>query len=108
MFSPSHRTGQRIGDVLRRKWEDTGGDGIKVKQGKTAQVLSVPFTRHLRAALKAARHRSVFVLINHHAMGPWSYRGASQTLGPIIVQSPEMVRHDTRATHYEVVRDEGQ
>lgn len=70
MFALSLGTGQRIGDVLRRKWEDTDGDGIKVKQGETAQVLSMPFTRHLRAAPKAARRRSVFVLINHHAMGP--------------------------------------
>lgn len=125
-------TGQRIGDVLRMKWGDIEADGIKVKQGKTGKALWVPFTRHLRAALASAPRRSVFILTNQYATGPWSYRGASQairevreaigaldydthglrysaaselllagadveTIGAITGQSPEMVRHYTRA-----------
>lgn len=126
-------TGQRISDVLRMKWGDIDSDGIKVKQGKGGKVLWLPFTRHLRAALASAPRRSVFILTNQHATGPWSYRGASQairnvreaigaldydthglrysaaselmlagadieTIGAITGQSPEMVRHYTRAT----------
>lgn len=73
-------TGQRIGDVLAMKWGDVEGDGINVVQGKTGKKLWVPFTRALRAALSATDKRSVFILTNHDATGPWSYRGASQAI----------------------------
>ncbi|MHA7852239.1 tyrosine-type recombinase/integrase [Roseovarius sp.] len=76
-------TGQRIGDVLRMKWGDIEGDGIKLRQGKTGKALWVPFTGPLRAALDDAPRRSVFILTNHRATGPWSYRGASQAVRAI-------------------------
>lgn len=73
-------TGQRIGDVLRMQWGDIEGDGIRVRQGKTGKRLWVPFTTPLREALAATERRSVFILTNHGATGPWSYRGASQAV----------------------------
>lgn len=76
-------TGQRIGDVLKMKWGDLEGDGINVRQSKTGKRLWVPLTGPLRAALRETQRRSVFILTNHHATGPWSYRGASHAVRAI-------------------------
>jgi integrase len=73
-------TGQRIGDVLKMKWGDIEDGGINVRQNKTGKPLWVPLTSSLRAALSEAEKRSVFILTNHRATGPWSYRGASQAV----------------------------
>lgn len=76
-------TGQRIGDVLKMKWGDIDGDGIRVRQNKTGKKLWVPFTAPLRKALEGTPRRSVFILTNHRATGPWSYRGAAQAVRAI-------------------------
>lgn len=47
-------TGQRIGDVLKMRWDDTDTDGISVRQQKTGRALYIPFTPQLRAALSSA------------------------------------------------------
>lgn len=73
-------TGQRIGDVLKMKWGDIEDDGINVRQNKTGTPLWVPLTKGLRDALSATEKRSVFILTNQRATGPWSYRGASQAV----------------------------
>lgn len=46
-------TGQRIGDVLRMRWNDITDGGIAVRQGKTGAALWIPLTADLRAALEA-------------------------------------------------------
>nr|WP_237400372.1 tyrosine-type recombinase/integrase [Rhodovulum sulfidophilum] len=76
-------TGQRIGDVLKMRWSDIEGGGIHVKQGKTRKKLWVPLTASLQATLDAQERRSVFILTNSRATGPWSYRGASQAIRKI-------------------------
>lgn len=69
-------TGQRIGDVLKMRWSDIDGDGIKVTQGKTGAVLWVPFTPQLREVL--ASTQKVGVTICAWGRGkPTSYRGAA-------------------------------
>lgn len=73
-------TGQRIGDVLKMKWGDIQDDGINVRQNKTGKKQWVPLTSHLRAALHTTQRRSVYILTNQTATGPWSYRGASQAI----------------------------
>ncbi|MGS4945568.1 tyrosine-type recombinase/integrase [Meridianimarinicoccus sp. RP-17] len=73
-------TGQRIGDVLKMRWSDIEDGAIRVKQNKTKKRLLVPPTRLLTEALAATRRRSVFMLTNHKATGPWSYRGASAAI----------------------------
>lgn len=69
-------TGQRIGDVLKMKWSDFDGEAISVRQGKTKASLWIPAPQMLLQALTSAPRRSVFILTNHQASGPWSYRGA--------------------------------
>lgn len=69
-------TGQRIGDVLRMRWSDIEGDGIKVKQGKTKAALWVPFTPKLRAAIAEAPKRGLTIVTKLDG-GPLSYRSAA-------------------------------
>ncbi|MFY0309661.1 tyrosine-type recombinase/integrase [Leisingera sp. D0M16] len=73
-------TGQRIGDILQMKWGDIQDGGINLTQNKTGKRLWVPMTSPLRTTLETAPRRSVFLLTNHAATGPWSYRGASQAV----------------------------
>lgn len=69
-------TGQRIGDVLRMRWGDIDGDGIRVKQGKTGRELWVPFTPHLRAVLAATPKRGL-TIVGQLDGQPLSYRSAA-------------------------------
>lgn len=73
-------TGQRIGDVLKMKWSDFDGEAISVRQGKTKASLWIPAPQMLLAALSNAPRRSVFILTNLRATGPWSYRGAHDSM----------------------------
>ena len=44
-------TGQRIGDLLKMRWDQFEGAGIAVKQGKTGTKLWIPFPPRLREYL---------------------------------------------------------
>lgn len=69
-------TGQRIGDVLRMRWNDIEEGGMKVTQGKTGAVLWVPLTPHLRAALDATAKAGMTICAQPNGR-PTSYRGAA-------------------------------
>jgi len=73
-------TGQRIGDVLKMKWSDYDGEAISIRQGKTKACLWIPAPEMLLQALAGAPRRSVFILTNHAGTGPWSYRGAADSM----------------------------
>lgn len=92
-------TGQRIGDVLAMKWGDVIDGGIQVTQNKTGKRLWVPLTDRLRDALSATEKRSVFILTNHAATGPWSYRGASQAVRAVRQQIGAL-DHDIHSLRY--------
>lgn len=68
-------TGQRIGDVLRMRWNDIEAGGINVKQGKTGAVLWVPLTPHLRAALDDTPKRGLTIACNPDGR-PMAYKTA--------------------------------
>ena len=51
-------TGQRKGDILKMQWPDIGGDGIKVKQGKTGTELLIPLHPILKAELAKAKAKT--------------------------------------------------
>ena len=70
-------TGQRIGDVLRMRWDDIEGDGIRVRQGKTGAKLWVPLTSHLRDVLEATPRRGLTICAWGSAGKPSAYRGAA-------------------------------
>lgn len=48
-------TGQRIGDLLRLRWQDVDNEGIRVQQGKTGERLLIEWSPALRAAIKACQ-----------------------------------------------------
>ena len=57
-------TGQRIGDVLRMRWDHIEAGGVNVRQGKTGTALWVPLTRNLSAALDATPKAGLTILTN--------------------------------------------
>jgi len=69
-------TGQRIGDVLRMRWNDIEDGGMHVKQGKTGARLWIPITRHLQAAIDATPKAGMTIAAQANGR-PTSYVGAS-------------------------------
>lgn len=69
-------TGQRIGDVLRMRWDDIAGGAIRVRQGKTGADLWIPLTPRLQAALAATRRAGLTICAQPNGR-PTSYRGAA-------------------------------
>lgn len=74
-------TGQRIGDVLRMRWDhievdDEGDEGIRVKQGKTAAEVWVPILPECRAILDEIPRRG-FTILARADSRPISYRAAT-------------------------------
>jgi integrase len=68
-------TGQRIGDVLRMRWNDLDAGGVNVRQGKTGAALWVPLTPHLRAVL-AETPRAGLTIICNPDRRPMAYKTA--------------------------------
>jgi integrase len=69
-------TGQRIGDVLKMRWNDLEDGGIKLRQGKTSAELWIPLTGDLRAALDATSKAGLTICAQRNGR-PTSYRGAA-------------------------------
>ncbi|PQO23390.1 integrase [Rhodobacteraceae bacterium WD3A24] len=55
-------TGQRIGDVLKMRWDDIEAGGVNVKQSKTGSKLWVPFTPALAAVIDRTPRRGLTIL----------------------------------------------
>ncbi len=77
VFELLHGTGQRIGDVLRMRWDHLADGGIWVRQGKTKARLWVPLTPALAAVLADTPRDGLTIVTAHHGR-PMSYRGAHQ------------------------------
>lgn len=70
-------TGQRIGDVLKMRWQDVTDDGVLVDQGKTKARLLIEWTPALRAAVDACsggRDRIGYLLVKSTG-APYRYAG---------------------------------
>lgn len=70
-------TGQRIGDVLRMRWDQLRDGGIEVRQGKTGRRLWVPFTPRLKAYL-AGLPRTALTVLADGAGRPLAYHAAAK------------------------------
>jgi integrase len=68
-------TSQRIGDVLRMRWNHIEDDGIHIRQGKTGTKLWVPHTPHLRAALAQTPKLGLTIVCNPDGR-PMAYKTA--------------------------------
>ena len=54
-------TGQRIGDVLRMRWDHLEAGGIHVQQGKTKRALWIPLTDDLQLVLARTQRRGLYI-----------------------------------------------
>ena len=70
-------TGQRIGDVLRMRWNDIDEGAIILTQGKTGQKLAVPITPRLAAILDATARIGLTICAWGPAGKPTRYHTAA-------------------------------
>lgn len=68
-------TGQRIGDVLRMRWNDLQDGGLSVRQGKTGARLWVPLTARLRVVLAETPRQGLTIVANPDGR-PMAYKTA--------------------------------
>jgi len=79
VFDLLHGTGQRIGDVLRMRWDNIEDGGLWVRQGKTGSRLWIPLTPTLDATLAATPREGLTILVGRD-MRPLSYRAAHSSV----------------------------
>jgi integrase len=72
-------TGQRIGDVLRMRWDHIGVDGITVMQGKGSKGLTIPLTDRLAAFLETIRKTGLTIVTDANG-APAIYRTIAQEM----------------------------
>lgn len=70
-------TGQRIGDVLKMRWDHIDAGGINVTQGKTKARLWIPMTPRLATVLDATPRVGLTICAWERHGRPTSYRGAA-------------------------------
>jgi integrase len=71
--------GQRIGDVLKMRWNDLDANEIKAMQGKTDKGLTNPLTDRLSAYLAAIRKSGLTIVTDANG-GPAIYRTIAQEM----------------------------
>jgi integrase len=76
IFEMLRGTGQRIGDVLKMRWDDLQDGGVHIRQGKTKTRLWVPLTPALRAVLASTPKAGMTICAQQNGK-PTSYRGAA-------------------------------
>ena len=78
-------TGQRIGDLLRMRWDHIDGEGIAVRQGKTRTDLWIPFTPRLRDYLAQLPRRSLTIVAGPKG-APVTYHAAATPIRTVRAQ----------------------
>ena len=79
IFELALGTGQRIGDVLRMRWDHLEDGGIHVRQGKTRRPLWIPLTPRLATLLDATPRQGMTIITGRDSR-PLSYRQASHAV----------------------------
>ena len=79
IFEMLRGTGQRIGDVLKMRWDDLQSGGVHIRQGKTGKRLWVPLTPALRAVLASTPKAGLTICAQANGK-PTSYRGAADLI----------------------------
>lgn len=103
-------TGQRIGDVLKMRWQDVTDDGLLVDQGKTGVPLTIEWSPALRAAVDACgagRDRIGFLLVQSTGT-PYRYSGIKSAWQRAMVKAgvQDLHIHDLRGRAGADVADE--
>jgi len=72
-------TGQRIGDILKMRWDHIKNNEIDVMQGKTDKPLMLPLTDRLAAFLVGINKRGLTIVTSGHGR-PASYRAVADEM----------------------------
>jgi integrase len=65
-------TAQRVGDIVRARWDDIAGNVISVRQEKTGKAMRIPMHRDLAELLATTPRRQLTILTNETGTGPIS------------------------------------
>lgn len=92
-------TGQRIGDLLKMRWDWIDGEGISLRQGKTRTALWIPFTPRLAGYLAELPRKSLTIIAGADGR-PLQYFTAAKTVMAIRKQigAEEFTIHGWRYT----------
>src|SRR5690606_30640046 len=82
-------TGQRIGDVLKMRWDDIEDGGIWVRQQKTGAGIFVPFTDGLAAILEKTSRQGDTIIAQPNGR-PCSYSYAHKLVTEVRVKIDAM------------------
>jgi integrase len=99
LFALLLTTGLRVGDALRLRWSDLGGDRIEIEQEKTRAPLVLPLTRAARGVLDQIPKRGEYVF-QGPGKRPYAYRTLSRALAEAREESGITGKtiHDLRRT----------
>lgn len=93
-------TGQRLGDVLRMRWDAINAAGlIAVRQGKTGKALLLPLHKDLRAVLDAIPRVDLGTILTSSEGRPWTesgFKSAWRKNKPAILKDRNLVFHGLR------------
>lgn len=68
-------TGQRIGDLIRLRWQDVSADGIRWTEGKGKAPRLVEWSPALSAAIEACGRCDIGPVLQKEGGGPYRYAG---------------------------------
>jgi integrase len=92
-------SGQRLGDVLKMRWDDFEEGLIAVTQNKTNKKLRIPMHSQLRPVLSAIPRRSVTIITNSRGT-PWTVMGFRASWATELNRSHmQMLREKERVFH---------
>ncbi len=99
-------TGQRIGDVLKMRWNDidpaTGA--LRVTQNKTRKALYIPMTDDLAAILSKTPRRGLTIVTQENHGKPLSYRSAHEDI-MAVRKAIGATEYDIHSLRYTTARD---
>jgi len=92
-------SGQRLGDVLKMRWDDIEGGLIAVTQNKTNKKLWIPMHNQLRPVVNVIPRRSLTILTNSRGK-PWTVMGFKASWSTELNRSDmRMLREKERVFH---------
>lgn len=90
-------TGQRIGDVVKMRWDHFKGGEYDVTQGKTDKALLLPLTDRLRKYLARMPKAGLTIVTSGKHNGPASYRTIAEEMRKVkaAMKHPDAKRYVT-------------
>ncbi|GAA0671777.1 integrase [Sphingomonas insulae] len=95
-------TGQRAGDIERTQWSQVLGDSIRVRQGKTRELLDIPLHPMLRAELDYLRAQGPVsgAIVRNHVGNPVGRKSYNRRLTKLIASIPNFPHRTPHGGRY--------